>query len=212
MIPRLIPSNVSDTNRHKRPWSDTSRSKLVEIQTLGEEKQGIIRVPNRLVRTIEHSNERLEFNKLVRENIQRWAEWRGRRGWAISSKPKVKGPYAPPQGSAKAKQFNAKAEKVIGHTTGHMVDEFDSGEELQWYIVTAKFTRTAPLYTRLEDVLMLRDLHRTYGEPFSHERIASQRDESDSGWVDPMAYAAARRNRLGLKREDYLIGDIRDPL
>ena len=34
----------------------------------------------------------------------------------------------------------------------------------------------------------------------------------DSGWVDPLKHAEERRQRLGLKREDYLWGELNDPM
>lgn len=215
-LPALIPATTSEANRHKRPWKDSSRTMLVPlIDVDGVQKEGMIRVPVRLCRTQEHTNERLEFDKLIRENIERWVAYRERLGWTICpGKPKVRGPFDPPSSPEdKTKRFVARAQEVLGKSgTVRPVTTFDHAEEINIYMVSAYFKRSTPSYVKLEDMLAIRDLHRTYGMPFPHETIAPIEEPTDTGWVNANDYAAARRKRLGLRREDYLMGKLSDPL
>lgn len=219
-MPRLTPTLVPESNRFKRPWSDSSRTPRVPLWTPSPEGQwidGKIDVPVRLCNTPQHSNERLEFERLIRENVERWTEWRRQKGWEIASKPKVMGPFTPPTNSNLSQQRNAtfwqQARAVIGAAREVSVKQLEPQDEMRWYMVRARFKRTAPMFLRLDDVLELRDMSKRYGigegEDFSPQSLERG---GDSGWVDPMQYAEARRQRLGLKREDFLMGPLSEPL
>ncbi len=205
MIPRLIPGTTPESNRHKRPWKASSRTPLVPLlDEKGVEFEGKIVVPLSLCNTPEHTNERLKFNALILQHLARWAEWRSRRGWEMVGKPKVKGPYLPATGDRyKTHMFQARAEQVIGKVgSARAITTFDQPEEVRWYFARAVFKRTTPSYIKLEDALFLQHLGEVYG----------QEKDVDSGWVNPMQHAEARRKRLGLKREDYLMGPLKNPL
>ncbi len=203
-FPAIIPTVTSGDDRRRFPWKEGSRSKRVPLwpdSDKGEEIEGKIDVPLRLCLTPEHSNERHEFDKLIRENILRWVEWRRQRGWTICSQPKVRGPFDPPtSGNAKAKQFVAQAEKHLGkgREIRVVVPEED---EIKWYMVRARFKREEPVYVRLSDYDYLDHLAEVY----------AQDDVKDTGWGDPLVIAEERRQRLGLKRKDYLFEDLRIP-
>ncbi len=205
--PALIHSTVSEANRHKRPWKDNSRTPLVPLWTAdprGEEIEGRIVVPLRLCFTQEHTNERLEFMKLLSDNLDRWTEWRKRRGWLLNSRPKIRGPYLPAtSGSDRSRAFAARAERALGK--GRDVQEVpitDHAEEVRWFFVKARFKRETPVYQKLEDVLEIRRLTEIYSQP----------EVKDTGWVNPLEHAEARRRRLGIRREDYLFGSLATPL
>lgn len=218
---RLIPGTLPGDSRRRMPA--VSKNKRVPLWTPepeGQLFQGIIRVPVRLCNTPEHTNARLEFNNLVVQNLRRWTEWRQRRGWFISEKPRVTGPFDPPENDrAKAKSHQARAEQVIGRSGEvNAVVEYDHGEELKWYMAEARFTREEPVYGRLEDLLELRHMALAYGidpdrDPGLTNDLPEAKDElSFEGGLDPMVVAEERRQRLGLKRSDYLLGNLQDPL
>lgn len=204
----MAPTTTPESNRFKRPWTDSSRTMRVPLWTEdpeGEFLEGKVVVPLRLCFTQEHTNERLEFNKLMGENIERWAEWRRQRGWEMSSRPHVRGPFFPPEsGNAKTPAFFEKARKAIG--AGAAVREivnFDHPEDVRWYFVRARFKRTAPVFARLDDMLWLQETAALY---------AAEPVVKDTGPINPLEYAEARRQRLGLKVKDYRMGRIQDPL
>lgn len=66
---------------------------MVTPEPEGDWIEGRIRVPHRLVRTKQHTNERLEFDALIRNNLKRWTDWRAAMGWTLASTPKVSGPW-----------------------------------------------------------------------------------------------------------------------
>ncbi len=204
-MPRLTPALTPESNRFKRPWSDSSRTPRVPVWTVspeGDMREGRFRVPLRLCNTKQHSNERLEFTKLTTDMLSRWTEWLRQRGWTLTTKPIVKGPFDIPTSPDAAKHFD-RAKEVLGNPASlNPVTQFEDNGEFKEYRVFARFKRETPLYLRLEDALFQRDLNNIYKDEV----------DEDSGWVDPLVYAEQRRQRLGLKREDYLMGKLSDPL
>ena len=189
---RSSPLSLPTGKRHRLPWRDTSRGLRVPLLTPepeGELHQGMIRVPNHLVGAQQHTNERHAFEKLLAENVERWLAWYKQRGWELNSRPKVKGPYNPPTPRP----------------------GMESGEgEVKWYFVKARFKRSSPLYIRLDDYLELDRLAKLHGISFDGD--GAQAEPIGDGPHDPMEFAEARRQRLGIQRKDYLFGgqDDRD--
>lgn len=156
----------------------------------GQMFEGKIEIPARLAHSQPDTNARHEFERIVREHIHRWVEWRDARGWVIASFPKVRGPYDPPTPSER--------------------DEVDSS--LKWYFVQARFTRKTPLYVGIDDFLHERDKAATYGVDIEADWLPwDVGDGGDSGWINPLEHAAQRRARLGLKRRDFLLGPLSAP-
>jgi hypothetical protein len=119
-------------------------------------------------------------------------EWRAARGYALANKPMVRGPFDPPS-----------------PTTAD--DPVDDG--VKWYFAIARFRRSEPLWRPLEEVLYFNDLAERYGvkpsaDPKPWNEITT---DEDTGWVDPLVHAEERRQRLGLKRADYLDGPLEEP-
>ena len=177
------------TVKHVPLWPTTPEGDLVE---------GRLRVPLRLCNAAPHSNERHEFDRMVGELIKRWIDWRKRRGWHVNSKPTVKGPY-----------FIEK---------GYRAGETETDEQRQ-YIVSAYFKRESPLFLKLDDFLEQRTKAQRYGVSFDEPKLPANRlakavDEIvDNGPShDPLVFAEARRQRLGIKRKDYLTGPISQPV
>ena len=221
MIPSLVPRVLGGETRRRTPKASQNRKvPLWTVEPEGQLFQGVIRVPLRLCNTPEHTNERLQFSKLITENLSRWVEWRRRRGWFITERPRVQGPFDPPEGDrARAKQFQSHAEKRIGQNgDAGAITDFDYAGEVKWYIAEARFAREEPLYVRLEDMLFMRHLALQYGvdpdrDPLPNSDLPEGKDElAFEGGLDPMQVAEERRQALGLKREDYLLGKLEEPL
>lgn len=221
MIPRLIPGVHSGDTRRRVP--KVSLNKKVPLWTPdpgGQLIEGVIRVPVELCNTAEHTNERLKFKAWIDTNLARWVEWRRRKGWTLASEIDVQSPTDPPEGDReKGKARQTKAEAVIGtNADADWVTEFDYAAEYKWCVVQARFTRDTPLYVGLEDMLFLRHLALKYDvdpdRDFTpHSPLPEPKDVIEvEGGEDPMKVAEERRQRLGLKREDYLFGPLEEPL
>lgn len=221
-IPRQVfgPSTQGDVRRRVPRVSKNQKVPLWTVEPEGEEFDGVIRVPVRLCNAIEHTNARHEFDRLITENLARWVEWRARRGWFITERPHVSGPFDPPEGDReKQAKWQERAEERIGRNgSANAVTRFDYPEEFKWYIAKARFCRNEPVYVRLEDMLAFRHLALQYGIDPDRDKptvtyLPEPKDElAFQGGLDPMVVAEERRQSMGLKREDYLFGDIEEPL
>lgn len=220
-MPTLIPSPFQGDTRRRVPR--TSKNKRVPLWTVepdGQLFQGIIRVPVRLCHSQEHTNARHEFDNLISKNLARWVEWRRLRGWFISERPRVNGPYDPPESDRRrANSYQDHVEARIGKSReAQAVTNFDYAEEFKWYIAEARFSREEPVYVRLEDMIFMRHLALTYGvdpdrdpEPNSYLPEAKDLIEVEGG-LDPMKVAEERRQSMGLQRKDYLFDEVSKPL
>lgn len=166
----------------------TKRVPLRTASEQGDVFEGVIRVPTKLCRAQPNTNEKHEFDRLILANLKRWADWREKKGWTMASTPKVTGPYDIPTTSSK--------------------DETNPDEKE--YRVWARFKLTTPLFVSLEDVLHERDEAERFGVDLEADRLPwnDVSGSGDSGWVDPMAYAEERRQKLGIKRSDYLYSPL----
>ena len=102
----------------------------------GERLEGCFSLPSRLANTQPHTNEHYEYLGAVKENYERWVDWRRRRGWdVVPGSLQITKPYAP----------------LVEHT----IDEADSG--IVWISLYARFTRSTPLYVGLDDFMEIRE-------------------------------------------------------
>lgn len=156
--------------------------------------EGFIRVPLKLVNTKPLTNLRHEYRKFVGENLKRWIDWKARQGWVLVSKPTVEGPFDPP------------TERPGAPEEG--IEQY--GEHKRYY-VKARFKRASPKWIPLDSMLWVSDRAHLYGidlskpihdtgEPAKPQKVIV----ADEPAHDPVKFAAERRERLGLKREDYL--------
>lgn len=169
----------------------------------GDLLQGFIRVPIRLVNAPEHSKEAQEFTALIDSSLKKWAEWRAKQGWKLTGEVTVEGPFNPP-------------------TESPGMDPIDSSyDEHMRYVVTARFNRDSPLWMPIDAYLHVRDQADLYGIDLRTSDVKSYGaakapakviDATDIPAHDPMKYAAERREVLGLKREDYLLDEVQNPL
>lgn len=189
--PPLVPG--TSENRRVVPYGRqagaTSLKVPLETPVEGEWKEGRFYVPARLANTEPHTNQRFEFLACAKQNWDRWVAWRARRGWQVVGERQLHGPFDVP--------------------TEHTDDEWD--EEMRMFYFLARFKRTTPLYVGLDDFLEIRRKAELYG--VTDTNLPWNPDErGDSGWVDPLKYAQERRERLGLKREDFLFDALSEPL
>jgi hypothetical protein len=161
----------------------------------GDPFEGHIRVPNELVRTKPFTKERHRFQDLIASNVKRWVEWREHKGWRLNSKPKVKGPYDWPTANAQAEQ-----------------------PDYSLYVVTALFQPTETLSMSIDDAWELKRRAELFGVDTSKPKPTSTPIEAgpdvifDSGpFRDPMVIAEERRQAMGVKREEFLIGPLSEP-
>lgn len=159
----------------------------------GEEMVGFIRVPLDLVGTMPLTNARHRYRKFIAEHLKRWVEWKARQGWYIATKPVVQGPFDPP-----TEHPGAPSEGL---------EEF--GEHKR-YTVTARFKRTEPKWMPLDSMLWVADKAALYDidlhQPINDTGAGRVVKEivADEPAHDPLRFAEERRQRLGLKRADYL--------
>ena len=219
-MPRIAPMPMKGTQRRRQSFDPASKNMRVPLWTPevdGQEFDGVIRVPVRLCNTPEHTNDRLQFNGLIIANLQRWVEWRRLRGWIITDKPVVTGPFDPPE-NERAGYLNHAVKRIGKAREAEATDYQDYPEEIKWYIAKARFKRDEPVYVRLEDHLFLRHLANLYDvdpdrDPPTVTDLPEPKDEIEvQGGVNLMEVAEERRQMLGVKRKDYLMGKLWEPL
>lgn len=211
-----------ESNRHKYPWGDHSRTPLVPLETpdaRGEICEGLFRIPARLAKTQEHTNERHELDNIIRANFERWITWRRMMGWEwTGERPILSEPFPPPEaGNRKAKQFIARAAGGLSRigTAEHRTDYEEDPDAVMYVRIWARF-RGSP-YLKLEDAIAMHELAEKLGVDLTKDFTPETPDNlrllegGDSGWVNPLKFAEERRRRRGLRREDYLIGRTGDP-
>lgn len=172
---------------------------MITPQPEGDPIEGRFRVPRRLVRTKEHTNERLEFEGVVKRAIRDWDAFRERLGWERVSKPKVRGPYDPPRANAQA-------------------------EMPDWtiYTVTARFKPLRPMSMKEEDWWEMSHRAAMYGvdlwqpAPVETPLVKSKAVITDDGtpFHNPLVEGAKTIAAHGRTQQELLIGtqDVRDPL
>lgn len=190
--PALVPG-TSDNRRvvaYGRQAGATSLHVPLVTPDEGELLEGRFCVPTRLSYTQPHTNDHLQFLACVKENWERWVEWRKRRGWdVVEGSRQLSGPFEQPTPTS----------------------ETETDEDTQCWIFLARFKRSTPLYVGLDDFLEIQRKAELYG--VKDAGLPWNPDEKgDSGWVNPLTYAEERRQKLGLKREDYLLGPLDEPL
>ena len=172
---------------------------MVTPQAEGDVIEGRIRVPLKWVRTKPHTNERLAFNQFIREQLQRWTDWRARMGWEIASTPRVRGPFTAETANAQAEQPDWAVYTV---TARFRLARPASMPEEDWWHISRMANRygvdlwaTAPTVTPVaKPKMVIRD----DGEPFH----------------DPLVEGAKTLAAHGRTQKEMLIGteDVRDPL
>jgi len=185
---------VPGVNDHRRrvPYGRQAGATSLKVplwtREQGDLVEGRFAVPKRLSYTQPHTNEHYEFLACVKQNWDRWVDWRARRGWdVVLGTRQLSGPYEQPV-----------------ERTG---DESD--EELMMFMFLARFRRSSPLYVGLDDYLEMDRMAKVYGvkptdtpwNPDGHE---------DTGWHDPLKWVLEHKAALGLKPEDHHVLEWRN--
>lgn len=176
--------------QHRIPRDSTAGIiPLYPARGIGDERQGLIRVPDELTHSKPHSEQRRQFTKLIDQNLTTWCAWLEKKGWVLNSRPKVSGPFDPPSETERVKPVD---------------------EGMKHYFATAYFTRAYPLYMPYDAAAWYRDEAWKYGEesnaPASVDSEDSHRTVKtilNPERVDPMKFAAERRERLGIRPDDW---------
>lgn len=189
--------------RHRNPDAAGRRSSTIPLMPAdvrGDLKEGFIDLPKKYDRLVPHTNEFLARGKSFVEAFTRWCELMQKpKGWDWnkSIKPRWRGPYPLPTATAK--------------------DEVDS-DKSRWY-VTAYFTRSSPFWIPMEAYDWLWEQSTTFdvnlrdsAKPWLDLGRGKAVIEDNTPFVNPLEVAEARRQELGLKRKDFLIGPIEEPL
>lgn len=193
---RTIPSTFSGEQRRRVAYRSQAgacslRVPLWHHNPKGEWVEGRITVSARLAHAEPNSNQYHERDRAFKEQLRKWAEWREKRGWKMVSKPQIQGPFEPPTENAKA----------------------DPNEDIVYYVALARFVRITPLYVGLDDFLHQREQMEQFGvqledDPLPWNNVSGT---EDTGWMDPMKYAEEQRQKMGVKRKDYLIPKLHSP-
>lgn len=187
-------TKFSNDQRRRVPYRGQAGATSLKVELVpdnpeGQLEEGLIRVPVRLCNAEPNTNQKHEFDRFITENLQRWTEWRAQRGYECVNTPIVRGPFDPPSATTADDPVEA---------------------DVKWYFAIARFRRTEPLWRPLEEVLYLQDMAELYDvKPSSDPKPWNEiKGNEDTGWTDPMKHAEERRQRLGLKRADYLFSPL----
>lgn len=193
-IPSTLPKDVRrDVPYGRQAGACSLKTELFTDNPLGEWREGWLRIPKRLVRAQPNTNKKHEFDRMVREQLSLWQDWLGKRGWKLASKPKVSGPFDPPT-------------RTVG-------EEPTEDEGIVIYSAMARWKQTRRIWVPFDDLLEMNRKAELYGEKPSADPLPwNDVRGGESGWFDPMKEAEEERQRLGVKRSDYLSGPLSEPL
>lgn len=201
-MPRYVARAPLPEGTVRRPHSRTVlggvRVPIITPDPEGDEIEGRMRVPLRLTPhgmgrfSIQLQQERKQY---IAGQLRRWVEWREHRGWRLNSKPHVSGPYDAPVAR-------------------------DGDERPDWaiYVVRALFVPTEIMTASLEDMLEINQQARRYGVDLWKRKAVESALPRTRGKItstpqdEPMAAAEKRRQAFGVKRSDYLVVDVVEPI
>ncbi len=159
----VLPSGV----RRLIPSGRAMKVPLLDPHPMGQWLQGLIRVPTPWSEAPQHTNDFYKLQEKILEDVKKWVAYRESRGWRITTKPEISGPYLPETESPK--------------------DE-DNPDE-RWYWVIARFSRITPAYISLEDHSYLMEQAKRFKIDIEKDTPPWNTPEDyDSGWVDPLEF------------------------
>jgi hypothetical protein len=165
---------------HEPGWKLT-KSLQVPLLATGEELWGFFRVPRSAAKVDPHTNQRLTYDNMVRQNVKKWIEWRRAQGWTMRGKPTVYIPTEAPTANMQAEQ-----------------------EEDMVVKVSSWFYRRTPHFMGLDDFLAVKDDADRYGIALtprhSSDVTASKEHLVADENRNPLVEAERRRVSLGLTK------------
>ena len=192
---RETTGTTSESNRHRRPWKEGSRTPMVPLldPERGTHLQMRMSVPVKYARAKADTNAGHEKARIINEGLRQWELMRQAKGDKMITPPKL-----------------LKIEAPIGATPETPVDE-----QFLHYWFTAYFRSTFTKFAKLEDVLEINRLAQLHGidmnkawRPWAGGPNAKKQPDTECG--DPLKLAEERRQKKGIKRSDYLIDPTKD--
>ena len=168
--------------------------------------------PKKWAEALPHTNEWLLFKRAFTDDLTRYYRWLEKKGYRIEGRPQVSGPWPIPVG----KRVKLKSLSATFNDDGR-------AEEMVRYIVKSKVRLMNPEYISTDDFWEQKrkaDLHGVdldSPQPkLSQNVIDADTNGKDyievDGGIDPMVEAEESRQARGIKREDYLVGPLDQPL
>ena len=185
----------------RRPWRSGSRQMFVPLEPVdrrGDERIGTFTMPAKYAVALPHSNEALTRDRLAREKVDVWVRWRAHEGDYVKGDVDVTGPFPLPTPNA-----DTQADPTVVE-----------------FRTRAFFVRDDPVRVPLDTFLDRQDSARRHGVSLDTSTVV----DSHAGQVpvahitptgpshNPLQIAKARRDRLGLRHSDLVIGDYSRPL
>ena len=191
---KSIPSTLPGDTRRRVAYRSQAGACSLKVPLLtdnpeGEWLEGLVRVPASIAFAKKDTNERHQRDRIITEQLRAWEAWREKRGWKMVTAPKLSQPEKPPSSTAKADPTEP---------------------DVMWIKALARFQRTSPLWVGLDDFLQQQAIAKLHGivpdkDPLPWNDVSGS---EDTGWVNPLEMAEARRQKLGVKRSDYVIPEM----
>jgi len=188
---KSIPSTFGGETRRRVPYRSQAGKCSLKVPLLtdnpeGKIELGLVRVPASIAFAAKDTNDRHQRDRIITEQLRAWEEYRAKRGWKMVSPPKLSRPEDPPSATTVSDPLEA---------------------DVKWIWATARFQRTSPLWVGLDDLLHQQDLAKLHGVTIDKDPLPwnDVSGDTDTGWMDPMKHAEERRQKLGVKRKDYII-------
>lgn len=172
------------------------RVPVVTPDLRGDVIEGHIRVPVGLVGAVRFTKRHAQLTAFIAAQVKRWVEWREHKGWELNSTPKVSGPFPAPVSDqdAETPDWKLYVAKAVFKPRLVLSVSLDEGHELQRVADLHGIDTSKPKPT-------------DSGEGKGRDVIV---DRSPN--VDPLVVAEERRQAMGVKRSDYLIGPLDRPM
>lgn len=205
-IPGTLPTG---TVRH----AHLRRRVRLESPEGGEIREGEMKFPKKLAEAEPHTNDWHVFKKLFTQKLTDYYRFLEKKGYKLEGRPDISGPWPIPVG----KRVRVKSQSVNFNDDG-------IAEEQVRYIVKSKVRRFIPQFITTDDFweqVRKAELHgvdlNSKAPLLSQNVIDADTNGKDvidapEGGIDPMVEAEESRQARGIKREDYLVGSLDEPL
>ncbi len=193
--------------REPHQFHPTIQTVPLETPEGGEWREARLQVPKKWALAEPHTNDFLMGEKYVQSFIPRYVEWLSEKGYDI-----IPGTW----------ERVSMEEVPLGHDVGVEADfgSVQAHDEMVLFIWNFRTKLNKPMFIKLSDRIAIEDDAKTFQVDLDAENKPWNTIPADSGTKDhieveggedPLEMAEARRQELGLKREDFVVGDLGDP-
>ncbi|MCR4339632.1 MAG: hypothetical protein NUW01_07070 [Gemmatimonadaceae bacterium] len=180
----------------------------LDSPTGGEWIEGELKIPRKLALAERHTNDWLARQRFVVAKVDRWMRWRAKYGFVpVPGTLSLSEPYDLLRGTPVL---------TLVPTT------FNEGEGEDMVGIRCRYLahREKPMFVSMEDYME----QRTWADRLGIDTESQKAKDTENaipdgedvieveGGEDPMEVAEARRQEWGIKRSDYLVGNLWDPL